>query len=94
MAEDRLVPMANQIATFFRAYPEAEAVAGIGEHIRAFWTPAMRQALRARIAASSEGVDRLVVLATVKPATSGAESPIMKETEGPAELGQAVSDAG
>ena len=40
---DKLVRMANQIALFFRSYPENEAVAGIHNHIVAFWTPKMRR---------------------------------------------------
>ncbi len=35
----KLDHMANQIAAFFRSYPEEEAVAGIHDHIRSFWSP-------------------------------------------------------
>ncbi|MFZ5913508.1 MAG: formate dehydrogenase subunit delta [Pseudomonadota bacterium] len=35
--------MANQIADFFRAYPQEEAVAGIAGHFRQFWDPRMRR---------------------------------------------------
>ena len=86
--------MANQIAAFFRAYPEADAVVGVDEHIRAFWTPGMRAALSERIAHAPEGVERLVVLAMTRPVPASGESPILKQTAGPAELGQAASDAG
>lgn len=34
--------MANQIADFFAPYPEAEAIAGVQNHILKFWTPDMR----------------------------------------------------
>jgi formate dehydrogenase subunit delta len=34
--------MINQIAEFFVAYPEAEAVDGVTEHLEKFWDPAMR----------------------------------------------------
>ena len=37
---EKLVRMANQIADFFAPYPEEEAVAGMQQHIRSFWTPA------------------------------------------------------
>lgn len=40
--QDDLVRMINQIADFFDAYPEAEAVSGVTEHLRKFWDPAMR----------------------------------------------------
>jgi formate dehydrogenase subunit delta len=39
---DRLVTMANQIASFFAAYPHEEAVEGTLEHIRLFWDPRMK----------------------------------------------------
>jgi formate dehydrogenase subunit delta len=86
--------MANQIAKFFRSYPEADAIVGVEEHIRAFWTPGMRAALSARIAEAPEGIEHLVVLAMTRPTPPAGESPILKQTEGPAELGQAASDAG
>ncbi len=91
---DRLVPMANQIAAFFRAYPEADAVLGVADHIHAFWTPGMRAALSERIAHHPDGIEHLVVLAMTRAPPAGGENPILKETEGPAELGQALSDAG
>ena len=94
MSEDRLVPMANQIAAFFRAYPEEDAVVGVADHIRAFWTPGMRAALSARIADSTDGIEALVVRAMTRPIPAGGESPIVKETEGPGQLGEALSDAG
>jgi formate dehydrogenase subunit delta len=47
MNTDKLVQMANQIADFFGSYPEPEATAGIRQHIKAFWTPRMREALLA-----------------------------------------------
>jgi formate dehydrogenase subunit delta len=60
----KLGVMANQIAAFFRAYPEPEACAGIAQHIKDFWTPAMRRALQARIAAGgADGLDPLVIRA-------------------------------
>jgi formate dehydrogenase subunit delta len=40
-----LVRMINQIADFFDAYPEQEAVSGVTEHLRKFWDPSMRRAL-------------------------------------------------
>jgi formate dehydrogenase subunit delta len=65
MAEkiEKLVRMANQIADFFRPYDEAEAVSGIQEHIRAFWTRAMRDELLAFAATDSEGLQPRVMQA-------------------------------
>lgn len=39
----KLLRMAGQIAAFFRAYPEAEAAAGIATHINRFWSRRMRE---------------------------------------------------
>ena len=60
MEDNKLVSMANQMTTFFRAYPEAEAAAALREHITLFWTPRMRQMLDARIQADTSGVEPLV----------------------------------
>jgi len=40
---ENLVSMANQIGTFFSAYPDRqEALEGIATHIQKFWEPRMR----------------------------------------------------
>lgn len=38
-----MVHKANQIALFFAAYPQEEAVAGVLNHLRSFWEPRMRR---------------------------------------------------
>ena len=44
MDVDKLVRMANQIAANFDGgSDEAQAVASVADHIRRFWTPAMRK---------------------------------------------------
>jgi formate dehydrogenase subunit delta len=60
-AEARLVTMANQIATFFASQPEAEAeaVAGIENHIRKFWDPRMRGKILGLRAAGGDGLHPL-----------------------------------
>ncbi|MYZ49607.1 formate dehydrogenase subunit delta [Propylenella binzhouense] len=94
MAENaaKLVRMANQIAEFFRPYGDAEAVAGIHEHIDAFWTRSMKAALLAHAEAGGEGLAPRVVEALEH--FRGGRSPIHKATAGPAEAGLAESDAG
>lgn len=43
---DKLVKMANQIGTFFESFPDREeALDGIANHLKKFWTPVMRQTL-------------------------------------------------
>ena len=38
----KLARMAQQIADFFRSYPQDEAARAIADHINQFWTPRMR----------------------------------------------------
>jgi formate dehydrogenase subunit delta len=41
---DKLVKMANQIASFFEAEPDRKvAVAGVADHLKRFWDPRMRR---------------------------------------------------
>ncbi|KAB1073962.1 formate dehydrogenase subunit delta [Methylobacterium planeticum] len=89
---DKLVRMANQIATFFRSYPEEEAVAGIHKHIVAFWTPKMRATLEHRAASAGDALDDLVRRAL--DGTPQAESPVRAATRNPQLLGAGASDAG
>ncbi len=45
MSHDKLIHMANQIATFFESKPHAEGVEGVAAHINAYWEPRMRRHL-------------------------------------------------
>jgi len=40
---DKLIYMANQIATFFESQPKKDAVEGVSKHINDFWEPRMRR---------------------------------------------------
>ena len=91
--EDKLLRMANQIATFFRSYPEEEAVAGIHKHIVAFWTPKMVSKLEAALPEMGDRADILVQRALLG-AEPQAESPIRAATRDPQKLGEGASDAG
>jgi formate dehydrogenase subunit delta len=90
MNHEKLVRMANQIADFFKSYPEEQAQAGIRDHIVAYWTPGMRREILAVL--EEPGLNPLVgkALRTVSNATS----PIEREIAGPDELGSMESDAG
>ncbi|XYD07276.1 formate dehydrogenase subunit delta [Methylobacterium sp. NMS12] len=90
---DKLVRMANQIATFFRSYPEEEAVAGIQKHIKAFWTPKMISHLEAALPEQGDRVDAYVrrALHGEEPA---ADSPVRPATRDPQLAGAGASDAG
>lgn len=61
MWPEKIVTMANQIATFFASMPHDEAVAGIAEHINNFWDPRMRAQLFAAIEGDAKDLQPLVV---------------------------------
>ena len=63
MEIEHLVHMANQIAAFFRSYPEDEAVAGVENHIRQFWDPRMRKALAVHLETGGAGLTALALAA-------------------------------
>ncbi len=58
-----IVRMANQIAEFFSAYPETDAVEGIRDHIVKSWPPTMRLELTTLANQSESASDRLHPLA-------------------------------
>ena len=92
MKPQKLASMANQIATFFRSYPDDEAAAGIRRHLVSFWTQAMRRDLDAWIEQGATDLDPLVVSALKRPIT--AASPVVRVTSPAREAGQMASDAG
>lgn len=63
---EKLVRMANQIATFFHSKPREEGIAGVAEHINKFWEPRMRRQLFEMIDAGGEGFDDYVLAAAPK----------------------------
>jgi len=47
MKDQHIVNMANQIASFFEAYPDqTEAIDGVSGHLKKFWSPKMRVKLK------------------------------------------------
>ena len=54
---DKLIYMANQIATFFASQPREARVTGVADHINQFWEPRMRNQLFAIL--DEEGGKRL-----------------------------------
>ncbi len=52
--------MANDIGNFFRSQPDREdAIAGIANHIKSYWTRRMRDKLAAQIKDDSSTLDEL-----------------------------------
>lgn len=66
MSHDKIVYMANQIATFFKSQPAHEAVDGVATHINKFWEPRMRRQLFEKIEAGDSGLTDLVLEASKK----------------------------
>ena len=57
MRTERLIAMANDIATYLTVEPDHDvAVAGIREHITRFWDPAMRRHLKTYLSEGGEGL--------------------------------------
>jgi len=71
MKADRLVIMANQIATFF-AVQGAGAEAAVADHIEKNWDPRMKSAIAAHVAAGGAGLDPLALAALAKIAAKAA----------------------
>ncbi|SFN74071.1 formate dehydrogenase subunit delta [Mesorhizobium sp. NFR06] len=63
---EKLVRMANQIATFFHSKPREEGIAGLAEHINKFWEPRMRRQLFEMLDSGGENFDDLVIAASAK----------------------------
>ena len=59
MSPDKMVMMANQIATFFATQP-GDRPALVAAHINDFWEPRMRRHLFDHVAAGGEGLHDLV----------------------------------
>ncbi|MED5609665.1 MULTISPECIES: formate dehydrogenase subunit delta [Pseudomonas] len=72
MSIDNLVKMANQIGQYFASEPDRElAVSGVRQHLRSFWTPAMRRELAAWLAQHPDAdLHPLVQEALKEPAES------------------------
>ncbi|MGR3454987.1 formate dehydrogenase subunit delta [Pseudooceanicola sp.] len=59
MSPDKLVRMANQIATFFETQPGEDGAERVAVHLRDFWDPRMREALLAHVDAGGAGLKPL-----------------------------------
>lgn len=57
MSPEKLVYMANQIATFFASQSEADAPAAVAQHLEQFWEPRMRRGIVDFVAAGGAGLD-------------------------------------
>lgn len=63
MQSARLVHKANQIADYFKSYPEDEAIAAVADHIQQFWEPRFRAQLAGHVEAGGVGLNPLSLAA-------------------------------
>lgn len=63
MSPEKLAYMANQICKSFAHQGEEYAIAAFADHIRKFWDPRMRTALREYVQAGGAGLDPWVLRA-------------------------------
>ncbi len=59
MSREKLVYMANQIATFFASQPGSDQADRVAAHLKDFWDPRMRAEFEEIIAAGGEGLHPL-----------------------------------
>ena len=76
MTSNRLIPMANQIAGFFRTQPMDKAVQGTRDHLLQFWNPVMLRDLKQMLDQGADEVDPLVKqamaeISALKPKAAG-----------------------
>lgn len=63
MNHERLVRMANQIATFFASQKDEEPAEATARHIASFWDPRMRAGLDRLVHAGGAGLDPVALAA-------------------------------
>ena len=61
MSPDKMVRMANQIATFFESQPDADKAGRVADHLIEFWEPRMLEKLAAHVASGAEGLSALAL---------------------------------
>ena len=92
---DRLVRMANQIATEFEHQQPGNGIAATHDHLWHFWDPRMQTAIVAHLAAGGAGLSPVAAAAAARLAHSAAPAPQTPATDfAPGRDGSAASDAG
>ncbi|MEC7762445.1 MAG: formate dehydrogenase subunit delta [Pseudomonadota bacterium] len=61
MSPEKMVMMANQIATFFETQPGEDQADRFADHINDFWEPRMRRQYLDYVAAGGDGLKPLAV---------------------------------
>ncbi|SDJ41258.1 formate dehydrogenase subunit delta [Salipiger marinus] len=65
MSPEKMVMMANQIATFFATQPGTDGAERVADHLNDFWEPRMRVQLLDHAGAGGAGLHPLVMQAMV-----------------------------
>ncbi|WP_121066720.1 formate dehydrogenase subunit delta [Chachezhania antarctica] len=63
MSPEKMIYMANQIATFFKSQPGTNQAEMVANHLRDFWDPRMLRKICDHVAGGGEGLDDLAVRA-------------------------------
>lgn len=66
MSPEKMVRMANQIATFWKTQPGEDAAGRVADHIADFWEPTMRAKLRAYVDSGGADLDAVVRQAVLR----------------------------
>lgn len=66
MTDDKMIRMANQIATFFDSQPGDTAAAEIADHLTKFWEPRMKAQFLAHVDAGGAGLRPSVIAAAAR----------------------------
>lgn len=66
MTDDKMIRMANQIATFFDSQPGDAAAAEIADHLSKFWEPRMKAQFFAHVDAGGAGLRDSVLAAAAR----------------------------
>ena len=66
MSPDKMIYMANQIATFFNTQPDADKAGKVAAHLNDFWDPRMRRQLLDHVASGGAGLDPVVIEAAAQ----------------------------
>ncbi|MAC82160.1 MAG: formate dehydrogenase [Rhodobacteraceae bacterium] len=61
MSPEKMVMMANQIATFFKTQPGENNAEKVADHINDFWEPRMRSMLISYVESGGKGLDPMVI---------------------------------
>ena len=61
MSPEKMIMMANQIATFFHSQPGADQAQRVADHLNDFWDPRMRRQLARLVEGGGAGLDPLVL---------------------------------